>query len=203
MDEPAAQTVAIPVKKKPRPSPMTKEAQVAAIAALEEKLAEFPPSQTKKANRISLTKKKQAKQAPTESKAATGASSAEIAQTPEKKRKRGPKATKPPQPPKRPKKMTKHELKQPNIIPAVQRLIDLVAKLTVFSTVKDVQEIVDAAAELLDDKPDGQTFNEEIKALLEREEPWKEMVRKGEPGLREEIKRFMERFGEYYILPEG
>lgn len=83
------------------------------------------------------------------------------------------------------------------ITPAVKALIAQLAKLGASSTVKDVENVVTAAGDILDAAPNGETYHVEIEALLAQEGGWKEMAEKGDAGLRESVKKFMERFGEF------
>lgn len=86
-----------------------------------------------------------------------------------KKRKRKPKTPSPKQ--HRPRKGQKKELlediKLP-ITPATQTLIGLLAKLSVFATAKDVQDIVDAAAEILANHPAGRSCDERSRRCWSR-----------------------------------
>lgn len=198
VEEPGSLAAGSPRKKQKHP-PMFAEEQVATIAALKEKLSEFPAPQPKPSSSVD-PKKVAAKRTPVDSAAPTPSESAETERTPGKKRKRISKAKskspKQPRPQKRGKKKSKAaELKSASITPAGEALIDMLAKLNPSSTVRDVQTIVDIAGAILDDKPSGETFDEEIKALLAQEEGWKEMAKQADTGLKEIIKKFMERYG--------
>lgn len=93
------------------------------------------------------------------------------------------------------------DLNFPEIPAATQALVDMVARLDQTSTAGDVAKIVDAAGEALDDKEDGSTFPEEIKALLEQEEAWKGMAVRKDGRLREVVKKGLERYGGCIFFP--
>lgn len=176
--------------------------QITAIAALKEKLAtDFtaPPQPTKTDPFPTKVTEKRAKKKPINKAvpplpAPTNDDAAESKQ----KRKLGPKP-KQPRPQKRTKKKPVDRL-MVGITPAVKAQIERLAKLGPSSTVKDVENVVTAAGDILDDGPNGETYHEEIEALLAQEGVWKDVAEKGDGELRESVKKFMERYGELMQL---
>lgn len=82
----------------------------------------------------------------------------------------------------------------------MKTLIASLSKLGSSSTGKDVEKVVTAAGDTLDEGPNGETYMEEIEALLAQEGYWKEMAEKSDPELKAIVTRFMERFGECMCL---
>lgn len=168
------------------------------IAALGEKLLEFPAHQPPPSGNVS-PEKKAAKKSPPKVAVVTPSDSSEVSPAPKKKRKHPKPKTPPPKQPrpqKRPKKEMIAELKLPRITSTAQILIELLVKFNSHPTPKDVQKIVDVAAEILDNHPNGGSFDEEIKALLGQENEWKQRVVQSDTSLKEDMKKFFERYGE-------
>lgn len=181
--------------------PMTAEQQAASISALEKKLLEFPASPDESASSVPPTKKTK-KQSPLKTATTASSRSATEPSSPDKKHKRVKKPKTPQQsyPDKGSKQRFIKDLKLPKGTLATQKLVGMLAKINPTSTDKDVQGIVDVAGDTLASNPTTSASNEEIRALLEQEDRWKEMAREADPGLQEVVKKFMERYG---LIPIG
>lgn len=194
---------------------MSAEEEAIYVAALKKKLAEFAPTQPDHSVSSSGTSKKkkalskQARPSKLDSgnsqKDQTALTTTEAASPPEKKRKRPLELEpepelKPPQPPRPQKRSGRVSFRKTNklIVPlAVETLITALSNTPESPTTKDVIRVVDAAADLLDDEPNGVTHDAEIRALLAEEIVWKGMAARSEAGVKERMKKFMQRYGEY------
>ena len=98
-------------------------------------------------------------------------------------------------------RVRKAELKGAVLTPIARTLLEMLAKLDAFSGAKVVHRIVDVAGDILDNPPPGGgSRDEEIAALLDQEEGWKEMAERSAVGLKEDVKKFFEPFGEWLSL---